>query len=217
MRIAYLVGTYPAVSHTFISREVAGLRLLGVDVHTFSVRPPSVDQLLTGEARRSADQTPTIQPADPRAVLQSHLRAAARAPVRYVQTLWLALRLSPGGARAITWHLFYFAEGILLWDWLRRRGIKHVHVHFANAATSIAMLYAHFGQRDGATWSFTMHGPTEFDNVDSYLLAEKVQRARFVVCISDFARSQLMKLTKPGQWAKLLVVRCGVDPERFRP
>jgi len=217
LRIAYLVGTYPAVSHTFISREVAGLRGLGVDVHTFSVRRAPADQLLTDEARHAAEQTRSIQPPRARPVLGAHLRAFVHAPGRYARTLLLALRSSPGGLRAKAWHFFYFAEAIILWDWLSERGIRHVHVHFANAATAIAMLYACYGEPDGASWSFTMHGPTEFDNVDSYLLAEKVRRARFVVCISDFARSQLMKLTESDHWHKLSVVHCGIDPASFRP
>jgi colanic acid/amylovoran biosynthesis glycosyltransferase len=216
VRIAYLVGTYPAISHTFISREVGALRELGVEVHTFSVRRAPSDQLLTDEDRRAAEETPSIQPPDPRAVLGSHLRAIAVAPLRYLQTLVLALRLSPGGARAALWHFFYFTEAIVLWNWLRARDLKHVHVHFANAASTISLLYAHFGEREGATWSFTMHGPAEFDHVGSFRLTEKVARARFVVCISDFARSQLMKLTSPEQWLKLRVIRCGVDPVLFQ-
>ena len=215
-RIAYLTGTYPAVSHTFIGREVAGLRELGVDVHTFSVRRPPANQLLTEEARRTAASTPSIQPPNFAALVSSHRAAVSQAPVRYMRTLWLALRLSPGGWRATVWHYFYFVEAIVLWDWIHRRRIKHVHVHFANAATAIAMLCAEFGAQ-GTTWSFTMHGPTEFDNVDAFLLAEKVSRARFVVCISDYARSQLMKLVEPVQWSKLEIVRCGIDPQLFRP
>lgn len=217
IRIAYLVGTYPKISHTFIAREVTGLRRLGVEVHTFSVRRVRANQLLTDEDRRAAEETPSIQPPDPRYVLRSHVRAVRVAPWRYMKTLLLALRLSPGGARATLWQVFYFAEAIVLWNWLQRLGVKHVHVHFADAATSIALLYAYFGERDGATWSFTMHGPAEFDHVRSYRLTEKVARARFVVCISDFARSQLMKLSISDHWGNLRVIRCGVDPTLFRP
>jgi colanic acid/amylovoran biosynthesis glycosyltransferase len=41
VRIAYLVSQYPAASHTFIRREVMGLRARGFEVETFSVRRPS--------------------------------------------------------------------------------------------------------------------------------------------------------------------------------
>jgi glycosyltransferase involved in cell wall biosynthesis len=62
-----------------------------------------------------------------------------------------------------------------------------------------------------------MHGPTEFDDVVGYALAEKVRRASFVACIGDYCRSQLMKLVEPGQWDKLEVVRCGLDPADHPP
>jgi colanic acid/amylovoran biosynthesis glycosyltransferase len=51
--------------------------------------------------------------------------------------------------------------------------------------------------------------------VRHFHLAEKARDARFVICISEFARSQLMTLIEPEHWGKLRVVHCGVDVERF--
>ena len=42
--LAYLVSRYPAVSHTFILREVIRLRELGHRIHTASINAP--DRLL---------------------------------------------------------------------------------------------------------------------------------------------------------------------------
>ena len=36
-RLAYLVSRYPAISHTFILREVRQLRAQGFDIHVASV------------------------------------------------------------------------------------------------------------------------------------------------------------------------------------
>ncbi len=195
-------------------REVEGLRARGMEVQTFSVRRPGADQLLTEVDRRAAAETPSIQPPRPGEVLRAQLAALAAAPCRYLRTLGLALRLSPGGARAGLWQLFYVLEAAVLWSWCRRRGIRHVHVHFANAASMIALLAAELGG-PGWSWSFTMHGPTEFDDVTRFRLAEKVRSARFVACIGDFCRSQLMKLVEDEQWPKLTIVRCGLDPDAF--
>jgi colanic acid/amylovoran biosynthesis glycosyltransferase len=214
-RVAYLVGNYPTPSHTFITREVDGLRERGVDVQTFSIRRTPPERLLTDADRRAAAETSTILPPPPGELLGAHVRALARRPVRYLGTLALALRLSAGGVRNGLWQLFYFAEAILLAERLHRRGIRHVHAHFANVATAVALLAAH--HRPELTWSFTMHGPSEFDDVTRYAVAEKVRRASFVACIGDFCRSQLMKLVEPSQWEKLRVVHCGVDPRAFTP
>jgi glycosyltransferase involved in cell wall biosynthesis len=115
------------------------------------------------------------------------------------------------------WHLFYFAEAILMWRWLRQAGARHLHVHFANAASMVALLYATFAERDGGSYSFTMHGPTEFDEVERFRLRDKVAGASFVACISDYARAQLMRLSDPSDWERLEIVHCGVDTERWTP
>ena len=217
MRIAYLVGTYPAVSHTFIAREVEGLRAEGFDVHTMSLHHPGEAGLLTDDDRRLAAETTYVQPPDPRRVAGAVAHALLTRPLAWLATLALALRLSPGGLRANLWHLFYFAEATVVWSACRRRDIRHLHAHFANAATTVTLLAAELGARERFTWSFTMHGPTEFDDVTRFRVPEKVRAAAFVACISDYARSQLMKLVEPEQWGKLRIVHCGIDASVFTP
>ena len=39
-RLGYLVSRYPAVSHTFILREILQLRQAGFEIHTASVNAP---------------------------------------------------------------------------------------------------------------------------------------------------------------------------------
>ena len=60
-----------------------------------------------------------------------------------------------------------------------------------------------------------MHGPTEFENVTRFDLAAKVRSASGVACITDFARSQLMRLVPQSEWDKLMVVRMGVDLDAY--
>jgi colanic acid/amylovoran biosynthesis glycosyltransferase len=216
MRIAYLVSRFPALSHTFIAREIDGLRARGVDVAIHAIRPAPAHELVSAQDRRHAAETWTVLPPRWGELVQAHAYAAMRHPLRYVTTLALAFRLSAGGLRNALWQLFYFVEAVALWNRLRARRIHHVHAHFANVATGVALLVARLGGRHWS-WSFTMHGPTEFDDVTRYGLAEKVRRARFVSCISGYCRSQLMKLVEPDQWPKLEIVRCGVDPSAFVP
>jgi glycosyltransferase involved in cell wall biosynthesis len=153
-----------------------------------------------------------VLPAPPSAVLSAHARCLARAPLRYLRTLALALALGAPGARNRLWQLFYFAEAGLLADELRRRGTGHLHAHFVNVASSVTLLAAALLRRP---WSFTMHGPLEFDEVAAHAIPDKVRRAAFVACISDFCRAQLMRLVEPEHWPKLHVVHCGVEPERY--
>ena len=67
----------------------------------------------------------------------------------------------------------------------------------------------------GPRWSFTVHGPEEFDKAPLIGLAEKVRRAAFVVAISSYGRSQLYRLARPEHWPKVKVVPCGLEPAYY--
>jgi glycosyltransferase involved in cell wall biosynthesis len=218
--IAYLCSRYPAVSHTFVLREVEALRRRGVDVRTFSVRRADAGDVLSPADREAQRTTTAILPPRWGRLAAAHLAALARSPRAYLATLRRAAEMASPGFRGRLWQLFYFVEAIQLWHHCARAGISHIHAHFANPGSNVALLAADFGARAGrgpAAWSFTMHGPAEFYDVTANRLPEKVRAARFVACISDFCRSQLMGMVEYEHWQKLHVVHCGVDPAEFAP
>jgi len=219
VKIAYLCSEYPAVSHTFVLREVEALRDLGAEITTFSIRRTHPDQLLAQADRTAARTTVTILPPRWGRLLTAHLKLAVRAPRAYLSTLGFAFRLAPPGLRGRLWQLFYFVESVLLWSECGKRGVRHIHVHLANVAADVGLLAARLGSSVEPerpwSWSFTMHGPTEFFDLRHFRLAEKVRSARFVVCISDFARSQLMTLSEPAAWDRLHVIHVGIPVEKF--
>lgn len=220
MRMAYLTGRYPAVSHTFISREVESLRTRGVDVRTFSIWTSSPDQLLTEGDREEARATYAVLPLRPLRALRAHLRAFRASSGAYVRLFRDALALAPAGLRGRALGASWFVEAADLWARLESEGIRHVHVHLNGTAPAVALLLTDFANRAATdatqwTWSLTVHGPAEFFDVERERLADKVRSASLVVCISDFARSQLMSLVDEEHWGKLRIVHCGVDPELF--
>jgi len=213
-RIAHLCSRYPAISHAFVVREVLALRELGAQIDTITIRRPSPSELLSETDKLEAETTFSVLPAPPQRLLAAHLAALTRSPAAYFKTLCRALRLRPSGARGLLWQLFYFAEAMLVWRRCSERGIDHIHVHFANVAADVALLATTFGRSAGGprSWSFTMHGPTEFHDVEAHRLPQKAEDAAFVACISDFARSQLMALVDPDCWDRLHIVHCGIHP-----
>ena len=67
----------------------------------------------------------------------------------------------------------------------------------------------------GPRYSFTVHGPEEFDAPAALSLGPKIERAAFTVAISSFGRSQLCRWVDPEHWPRLHVVHCGIEPWRF--
>lgn len=222
MRLAYLVSRYPAVSHTFILREVQALRELGVGITTFSIRRTPPGEVLSEAEEAEYRATKALVPPSVPDLIIAHVTAVLSHPARYFASLLLALRLTRGGLRSLVWQVFYFGEAILLWRWCSKQQIPHIHAHFANVSADVALLACHFGsiptsRNPALSWSFTAHGPTEFYDVSKHRLQEKVESATFVVCISDFCRSQLMAIVSQDHWDKLRVIHCGIDPTIFRP
>ena len=212
MKIAYLVSQYPAPSHTFIRREIEALRAAGIDVHTFSIRPPGADELGAIDPDEHARTYVLLE--NKRQMVATHLREIVSRPRRYLRTLSDAMRHRVDGSRAALWSLFHFGEAVLLARELERRGVVHLHSHFANASGTVGYLAS---RHLSLPWSLTLHGSVDFDFPSGPILPLKIEHATFVACASHYVRSQAMRAVSPALWSKMILVRCGVEAGRCPP
>jgi len=211
--VAYLVNQYPKVSHTFIRREMRALEQQGVSVTRFALRGWDSDV---------ADRADIEEKARTRYVLQGGALPLAsavvatilRTPIRFAKSLGSALRMSRRSPRPWPYHLIYLAEAAWLCRQLRVAGVDHLHAHFGTNAAEVALLARELG---GPPYSFTVHGPEEFDAPESLHLRTKIDYAAFVVAISSFGRSQLYRWIAADQWPKVRVVHCGLDAQFDSP
>jgi colanic acid/amylovoran biosynthesis glycosyltransferase len=207
MRIAYLINQYPKVSHSFIRREILALERAGVDVVRVSVRgwndvaADAADDLEKGKTRYLLQGG--IGP-----LLMAMLVCMLTSPWSFIVALASAVRFARGSLRPLPLHLVYLAEACLLKRWMRELRCDHVHAHFGTNATEVVYLCHRLG---GPGFSFTVHGPEEFDMPAALHLPKKVRLARFVVAISSFGRSQLLRWIDAADWGKVRVVHCGLD------
>jgi colanic acid/amylovoran biosynthesis glycosyltransferase len=205
--IAYLVNQYPTVSHSFIRREIAGVEASGMRVARFSIRPCGSD--LVDEADKlELEKTQVVLGIGLKGLLFHLLRVALTKPIRFISTLWLTLQIGWCSDRGRLRHLAYLAEACVLLSWFSQSGIKQVHAHFGTNSTTVAMLCNALG---GPPYSFTVHGPEEFDKVKAIALKEKIERAEFVIAVSSFGKSQLYRWCDRQHWSKIHVIHCGVD------
>ena len=221
-RVAYLVSQYPTLSHAFIEREVAALRERGVEVSTFSVRPTGAADWRSETARREGEQTFALLGAPARNYAAAHARLLREAPRAWRAGMRAAMSAGPGGPRGRVWQGFYLTEAVVLLEQMRRRGLRHLHVHFANNGADVARLVTAMGcALDGPgswRWTLSMHGPTEFTDPAGHDLAAKTRSAAAVACISDYCRGQLLGLLgadAADHAAKMRIVRMSVDGTRY--
>lgn len=207
--VAYLVNQYPKVSHSFIRREIAALEHLGQPVRRFAVR-------------RTAEPLP--DPADRAELARTHplldrpaglMAALIAAPLRHPRRFARAARaaaamsarrgLSPGARLK---HLAYLAEAAGLARRLTAGGVVHLHAHFGSNSAAVARLASHL---TGVPYSFTVHGPEDFDAPHALSLDAKATDAAFVAVISAYGRRTLAASLRPADRDRLVEIRCGLD------
>jgi colanic acid/amylovoran biosynthesis glycosyltransferase len=207
MRIAYFTNQYPAVSHTFIRREILALEGLGVTVVRYALRP-APGGLIHDEDRAELQKTGHILCAGAGEILRCVVVALARQPLATIKMTWLSMKMGWRSDRGLLRHFAYAVEATVLANWCKRDEVQHVHAHFGTNSAAIAMLA---GQLSNIPYSFTAHGSEEFEKAPMLSLDLKLLRAAFAVCVSSFGRSQLMRWSSPGQWDKIALVHCGLD------
>jgi colanic acid/amylovoran biosynthesis glycosyltransferase len=211
MRVAYLINQYPTFSHIFIRREILALERCGVEVMRIALRGWDAE-LVDAEDQLERKRTRYVLRKGAAALLIALSRMLLTRPVRLLQALALALRMGRRGERSLPVHLIYLAEACRIEPWLRAADIQHLHAHFGTNTAEVAMLVHALG---GPKWSFTIHGPKEYDNVTLIWLAEKIRRCAFVVAITSYGRSQLYRLVDHQHWPKIKVVHCGLEAAYF--
>lgn len=211
VKIAYILNTYPQPSQSFIRRELKALEALGHQVTRIAMRRGALPLVDPSDQREQA-RTRHVLDAGAARLLGSVLRCLAMRPAGFMRALGLALRLGaaqPGGRLR---HLVYLAEACHVLGQVRTAGSQHMHAHFGTNATAVAMLVHALG---GPGYSFTVHGPEEFDAPHALSLARKMAQARFTVAVSSFGRSQLCRWLPHAHWDRVKVVHCGIDPAHF--
>lgn len=211
MKVAYLINQYPKVSHTFIRREIAALERIGVSVERIALRGWDAD-VADAEDAAERERTRYVLRGGVAGLVAGGLAAAIRQPLRMARALGMAWRMSRRSERPFPWHVIYVFEAARLVRWMAGAQARHVHAHFGTNSAEVAMLAHVLGD---VTYSFTAHGPEEFDKPEALGLSTKVSLAAFVVAISSFGRSQLCRWVPGAHWNKVEVVHCGLEADFF--
>jgi colanic acid/amylovoran biosynthesis glycosyltransferase len=211
LQLAYIIGTYPLLTTTFIDREIKILQQLGADIHILSIRRPPADTSLSKEQQELRQSVTCLLPVRWFNFTQSHLYFALLHPRRYFKTLVYLLTRSHPSLKARLKTLLHFGEGIYAAYLLRHQSLDHLHAHFVDRAATLALVV---GRLLDLPYSVTAHANDIYK--DNVLLREKLGEARFVVTVSEFNKSHLLA-TYPGQDAdEIHVLHPWVDLTRFQ-
>jgi colanic acid/amylovoran biosynthesis glycosyltransferase len=210
VRIAYFTNQYPAPSHTFIRREIRAIEALGQTVFRYALRPG--EGLVEPEDKEEDRQTRYILRSGATEIVRCCAGILLARPLALCRAVGLTVKIGRRSDRGILRHLAYVVEAAVLASWCRQNNVQHIHAHFGTNSAAVAMLA---WRMSGIPYSFTVHGPEEFDRAPFIALAEKIRHCTFVVAISSYGRSQLYRWVAQRYWGKVKVVHCGIELKVF--
>lgn len=176
LRVGYVVKRYPRYSETFIVNEILAHEAAGIRVNIFSLRPPADSHFQDRIARVKA---PVVyMPGEN--IKASEFWRSVREAGEVLPGLWTSLESAQEDGESVG----DVYQAVLLACHARRKGIGHLHAHFATSAATIARLAARFA---GLTWSMTAHAKDIFhESVQPEDLRRKLRGAAAVVTVSDY-------------------------------
>jgi hypothetical protein len=208
MRVAYLVNQYPKVSHTFIRREI--LALEGARAHPCCAWPPAAGTMpwSTRRTRKSAGRRTTCcskagRPCSPRHFGSSLPHPAVSCAPRGAPLPWRGCRRGPCRCTSPTWRRPAACAS--------SRATRASGTCTPTSEPTRPKSRCCAANSAGPAFSFTVHGPEEFDMPRGLHLGDKVRQATFVAAVSSFGRSQLYRWIPHADWPKVKVVHCGID------
>ncbi|WP_435011780.1 glycosyltransferase family 4 protein (plasmid) [Tundrisphaera lichenicola] len=207
MIIAYLLNMYPRPAQVPMRREIVAMDELGLNVDRYTLRATE-DELVDPTDIAEREKTRAVLGVGKIGLLKAVAGNLIARPSAFVRAMTQAIRMGRRSERGTLLHLIYLAEACVLRGWLVERGTTHLHCHYGTNSATVALLSRFLG---GPPYSFTMHGPEEFDSPRALSLRDKIHHAEFVSAISEFTRSQLFRWADHADWPKIHIIHCGAD------
>ncbi len=194
---------------TYIRRELEEIEKYCGPVARYA-HQPWPDTLVDEADKEEKRKTRYLKAGGWAALVKGLIKTSLLRPLAFFRAVRLSCQLARRSDRSFVYHLAYLAEACILRDSLLVDKIEHLHIHHGTNSSNVGMLAHVLG---GPPYSITFHGPEEFDRAACSLLHEKIGRSTFVVAVSSFGRSQLMRWCSHVQWAKINVVHCNVNDD----
>jgi glycosyltransferase involved in cell wall biosynthesis len=208
---------YPRVALTFIAGEVDEIERRGGRIFPIVMNAPAPADLSNEEARDRWRRSLYLK-SSPLRIAEAMLATTAAHPLKMARLVVTATKSAGWNLGLVARRLAHLSYAALAARHCRVQRIGHLHAQFGQAPATIAWFareILNFGPDATCTWSFTIHGFQDFVDESVSRLDLKAASASFVICVSDFTRSQLCRVSDPPYWYRFLVVRCGIDLAAF--
>jgi colanic acid/amylovoran biosynthesis glycosyltransferase len=211
LKVAYLLGTFPQLTQTFVTREIYWIREHDVETHIFSLFNPK--SIPTDEQAQGLRPYVRYSPFLSWAVIKAQLYFFHRSPYRYLRALAKTIWHVHREPKMLLYTLALFPKSVYFARQMEGLGIEHIHAHFVTLAAYAASIAAEL-----LGISFTVHAhAVDLFMRDSQDLRRQLENASGVVTISNYNRAHIATLCPRINPDDVDVVYCSLETDRFRP
>jgi len=211
MKILYLINQYPKVSHTFIRREIMSLEESDIEVVRVAMRSDDPNDMSEIDYAEYKKTHYVLQ--QPKFELFKHVFSAiSENPKGFFKALKVLFKMHSASKQSFLIHLIYLVESCNVAKVCKESEVDHIHAHFGTNPAEVAMYTSIIS---GVPYSFTVHGPEEFDKPLTLNLNQKIKYASKVVAITNYCKSQLFRWADYEDWQKIGIVHCGLEDSFF--
>jgi glycosyltransferase involved in cell wall biosynthesis len=225
-KIGFIHNAFPVLSETFISKEMRGLKALGMDLEVYSLFHPKRGRLDANYSEAS-DVHYVLDSLKLWTIIFHHFYFLISSPVRYFSTFIFALRhrqtkqcvfktlidfarkkdANKEQRQDILVHFFLAAP---LARMMKADNVSFINSHFADAAASFAMLSA---KLLGLRFGVTAHAYDIF--TPQFNLSEKISQAKFLLTCTQYNFESLIEQHSSINGENIHVFYHGIDTDKF--
>jgi glycosyltransferase involved in cell wall biosynthesis len=207
-KVLYVTATLPALTVTFIYREIFRLRSIGTGVDCVSMNTPAESEI-SDDARSLKRDTVYLDAVNFVAKFIAFIIETVVHPVRMFRCIGIVFTTRPmQGARDYARLIYHLIEAAYLNRNLDMRQYTQIHAHLINGPTSIAMFLSELSE---VPFSFTMHASMIW--LDPIAFRNKLERCAFCASISQYNADYVAGEYGAEFAEKIHIVHCGIDPE----
>lgn len=207
LRLAYIIGSYPLLTTTFIDREIEAINARGQWIRVLSVRQPH--GVLSPVQEQSRQDVTYMLPLAVLAFLRGLFTFLLRRPATLVSVLWYLLTRPGVRFKARIKTGIHFLQGVYAAYLIQPWRPTHIHAHFADRATTIALVC---GRLLDLPFSFTAHANDIY--VNPVMLDEKMAEAKFVATCTGYNQRHLVGLASRNA-GKIKRIYHGLDASAY--
>ena len=200
MKILYITAQTPwGKGETFILEEMLEIKRQGVDLLIIPRNPSK--EIFHGQTKKLLDNTVWLPLINLKMVIVFLKFLLTRI------TIWKILGfliIYSRNLRIFIKNLIVLSKAVFITELLRKKNIDHIHAHWGSTTATMSYIIS---KLSGIPWSFTLH---RWDIKENNMLKEKVKSSKFVRCISENGKNELLEIIGTDFKNKIKVIHMGV-------